>query len=262
MQITFLKLGGSLITDKSQARTALHSEINRISQEIADAQKKMGETRLLLGNGAGSFAHQSAHLYGTMNGFSDEKGLYGACVTHQDAMRLNQIVIESLLKTKLPTFSIQPSAFISTHEKKMNDFSIALVDTLLQKNIIPVIYGDVVVDSQIGSTILSTDTLFRAIAEKLLEIGHQVSIIHAGNYPGVMDEKENVIPHISPANMSSVTSLTASHQTDVTGGMKLKVEEMIVLAHKGIASKIIDGTVQKNIYRALLGEMIGTQISS
>ncbi len=260
MQITFLKLGGSLITDKSQTRTALHSEIDRISQEIAHARKQMPEKRILLGNGAGSFAHQSAHMYGTMDGFSNEEGLYGACVTHQDAMRLNQIVIESLLSAQLPAFSVQPSAFISTRNKNINTYDVSLIETMLQKNYIPVIYGDVIADSEIGSTILSTDTLFRSLAEKLLALHHTVTIIHAGNYPGVLDEQGNVIAKITPESMHSITSLQTSEQTDVTGGMKLKVEEMVRLAEKRIESHIIDGTMLGAITKALLGESIGTHI--
>lgn len=261
MKITLLKLGGSLITDKARTRTARHAEIHRITGEIARARAVMGDRRLLLGNGAGSFAHRSAHQYGTMDGFSDAQGRYGACIAHQDAMRLNQIIMESLLAADLPAFSVQPSAFITTADKQVSLWSIAPIEILLQRSIIPVIYGDVIADAHIGSTIHSTDTLFRIVAEELLKKGHTMTIIHAGNYPGVLDADGSVIPHITPSNFSTFTSLHASAETDVTGGMKLKVGEMVTLATHGIESMIIDGSFTDNIFRALSGESIGTKIA-
>ncbi|MBP9691050.1 hypothetical protein KBD81_03130, partial [Candidatus Woesebacteria bacterium] len=222
MNITLLKLGGSLITDKSIAYHAEHDRIDDISKQIARALKAKPTLNLILGNGAGSYAHQSAKKYGTMQGFTDETGRYGACVVHHDAMRLNQIIMDSLLKHDVPVFSMQPSAMMK-HEVPMPNVQFPLLEDLLVKKLIPVVYGDVIIDSEKGSTIYSTDTLVELIAEYFHRQNNTITIIHAGNYAGVRGKDDEIISQITPENASEVLPfITHAETIDVSGGMALK----------------------------------------
>lgn len=261
MHITLLKLGGSLITDKQTAYKALEERIDDIARQINSAVKNNSELNIILGTGAGSFAHQSAKKYGTMNGFNDDTGKYGACVVHHDAMRLNQIVMSALIEMQIPAFSMQPSAMMVSKLPISND-QFPILDQLLMKKIIPVVYGDVIIDVEKGSTIYSTDTIFKIIAKYFAQLDHEVTIIHAGDYPGVLDEKQEIIPTINIDTYPSIApSIKQSFSTDVTGGMKLKVEEMLELTKQGITSHIIDGTESEAIFKALNGAFSGTTIS-
>jgi isopentenyl phosphate kinase len=56
----FLKLGGSLITNKDQAHTALIDQIDAIGKQIKQYCQENPENRLLLGHGSGSFGHVAA----------------------------------------------------------------------------------------------------------------------------------------------------------------------------------------------------------
>jgi len=263
MNITLLKLGGSLITDKAKAYTTLPDRIGTIAQELSKAYKELKDEHLILGNGAGSFAHQSAAKYDTMHGFVDEQSLYGACVVHSDAMELNRIVTQALLKNQLQVFSLQPSALYLAKEKELISDHMSLIETMLQKRYIPFVYGDVIIDQKLGSTIYSTDTIFKHIGSYLVKKGHKIRIIHAGNYAGVLDHEQEVIAKITPAMQSELSEILHLPQnTDVTGGMKLKVEEMIELAKLGIESHIMDGRSDDSIYRALLGYETGTTVSA
>ena len=76
MDITLLKLGGSLITDKSTPYTAKPQIIKNILLEVKDALEEKPDLNLIIGHGAGSFAHQSAKKYNTINGFKNEKEKY------------------------------------------------------------------------------------------------------------------------------------------------------------------------------------------
>jgi len=260
MKITLLKLGGSLITDKAVAYKAEHAIIDVLAEQIQQARAKNPELNLVIGNGAGSFAHQSAKKYGTNDGFADDEGRLGACIVHMDAVKLNQIVIESLLKHSIPAFSLQPSAFITRKEKQLTG-KFDVVTTFLEKKIIPIVYGDVLIDNAKGSTICSTDTIFKLLAKELKSKNHQITIIHAGKYPGVLGVSGRVIRNISPENLHEVLpALGEAEATDVTGGMKLKVQEMAELASLGITSHIIDGRAPKSVYNALQGSFDGTTI--
>lgn len=66
--LVFLKLGGSLITDKTRPRTVRLDTLKRLCAEIASARKHDPNLQLLLGHGSGSFGHVAAKKYKTREG--------------------------------------------------------------------------------------------------------------------------------------------------------------------------------------------------
>jgi isopentenyl phosphate kinase len=66
MDLIFLKIGGSLIT-KRKPYTLNLKKIKEIAKEIVSLRRKY-KFRLLIGNGAGSFAHVSAKKFKTKEG--------------------------------------------------------------------------------------------------------------------------------------------------------------------------------------------------
>jgi isopentenyl phosphate kinase len=260
MKITLLKLGGSLITEKSKAYTLRGKFIDRLSKEIFRAKKDNPEINLIIGTGAGSFAHQSATKYNTANGIFNKKDIYGASVVHFDAQRLNQIVVECLIKEGLPAYPLQPSALIVSSNKQIETFDSSIFENFLHRGFLPVTYGDVIFDHKIGTTILSTDTLFKHLAISLNKKGHQVFVIHAGDYDGVLDENENIIEEITTENFYDLKSLGKSESIDVTGGMRKKVEEMLELTKFDIKSLILNGTKDNVVYESIVGKLHGTLI--
>ena len=61
-ELVFVKLGGSLITDKTKPFTARMDIIKRLAEEIHEA-KGEGKLKLLIGHGGGSFPHVPAKKY-------------------------------------------------------------------------------------------------------------------------------------------------------------------------------------------------------
>lgn len=258
MKIILLKFGGSLITDKNKSYTTRPEIIHQIISEIKEVYEKNPELKLILGNGAGSFAHQSARKFGTMNGFSENIGLLGAGIVHNDAVRLNQILVTECLKQNLPVFSLQPSSIFISENKEAVIKNLEIIDSLIDFNFIPFLYGDVIIDKKIRSTIFSTDKIFRLIGMYLQAKGHKPTIIQAGNYDGVYDKNHKVIPKITNKNIGKMQSvILGSKSIDVTGGMKNKVQEMLKLASLGINSRIINGGVKGNLIKAIHQEDIG-----
>ena len=64
--LLLLKIGGGVITDKTKRYGLLDDVLVRLAREIADGYGKLKDTDLIIGNGAGSFAHYSAHEYRTI----------------------------------------------------------------------------------------------------------------------------------------------------------------------------------------------------
>lgn len=263
MNITFLKLGGSLITDKSKPYTARPENIQLVVSEIKKALTAKPDLKLILGHGAGSFAHQSAKKYNTINGIHSQKDAFGAAVVRYDVMQLNTMIIKECIEQELPIFSLQPSAFILASGKKPQTVHTESLIQLLKNNMIPCVFGDVILDTKIGTTIFSTDTIFPILISAFhgqnITVDH---IIHAGDYDGVLDKKGNVITEITPALFENMkTEVGGSDSVDVTGGMLKKVNESISLAKHKITSIILRGNISGNISQVLIsGAHTGTTI--
>src|SRR5512143_1461206 len=63
--LVFLKLGGSLITEKTKRYTARFEKLQSLAHEIRSALVERPSIRLVLGHGSGSFGHYAVqeHLH-------------------------------------------------------------------------------------------------------------------------------------------------------------------------------------------------------
>jgi len=263
LELVLIKLGGSLITDKNQPYTARLGIMQQIVEEISLVRKQNPSLKLIIGNGAGSFGHQSAHKYNTINGFVGDDEKLGFCLIHQDALDLNILLAKLFLQADLPVVSLPPLAMAVTQNKKLLKAEFSVIENSLQAGLIPLVFGDVVLDKAIGGTILSSDTLLPELAKYFHCQGkYQVRLINAGNYPGVYDQYGQVIPLITPANYSQIKAVIGkSDSVDVTGGMSQKVEEFLAISSLGIDCWIIDGNIAGNLVKAVLKQpTLGTVI--
>ena len=256
--LILLKLGGSLITDKSKPFTLRKGALERICREIHEAR---GEKKfnLIIGHGGGSFPHTSASRYQTQNGYINKESKKGFSFVQNDASRLNRLVVGELVRQGENAISIQPSASCIADKGKIAKWFMDPIKRLLDDDYIPVPFGDAVLDKTNGCCIISTEEILGYLAKKL---GGK-KIILAGKVDGVLDKNGDIVKKISPKNFKQIkNNITGSDSTDVTGGMTQKVSEMMSLTTKGIDSIIINGLAENNIKMALLGESIeGTIIS-
>ena len=165
--LVFLKLGGSLITDKRTAEAPRLEVITRLAQEIAAAQRTDPALRLVIGHGSGSFGHLHGRKYGTRDGVHDAPGWYGYAATGDAAARLNRIVIAALLAAGIPAWSIQPGALIRCEDGRIVAGPEATVELALAGGLTPIVYGDVALDAVRGGTIVSTEEIFDRLADEL-----------------------------------------------------------------------------------------------
>jgi len=260
--LIFVKLGGGLITDKNKPYTSRLDVIDRLCREINQAGKE-NKFNLVLGNGVGSFAHTSAKKYKTIEGFINNQSKYGFCKVHNDAAEISKIVINSLLKAGEKVFSIAPSSCFLTRRSKIVDSYLKIIKKLLDYGIIPVVYGDVAVDLEKGSSILATEDTFVYLAKKLkpkkIILVSKVNGVYTDD--PIKNERAEFIPRINKKNWKKIKEyLKGSDGIDVTGGMAQKVEKSIELAKTGCKVLIINGNKPNYLKRVLLGETLGTLI--
>lgn len=258
----FLKLGGSLITDKNQEHTARMETIHRLAVEIASARKKNPNLKLMLGHGSGSFGHIPAKKFGTREGVFNHEGWQGFEEVWKEAHCLNQIMVDVLTTHDISVISFPPSAMVSTENKTIKTWEITLIKKALDADLIPLIYGDVIFDLIIGGTILSTEELFAHLAISL----KPNKILIAGIEEGVWQDypaNRHLIPQITQKTEPEILNrLGGSKSVDVTGGMVEKVKSMLALTSllPDLEINIFSGAIPENVFKSLNGANLGTRI--
>ena len=248
--IILIKLGGSVITHKEKEYSARVDIIRQLVREI-----KKANTRVVIAHGSGSFGHTSATKYGGKKGY---KSTWGVAKVARDAMEINRIVMDILIEEKIPAVSMRPMSMIIAKKGKVEKNFFKSIILLLKQGITPVVYGDVIVDTNWKTTIFSGETTLDLIGLYLLKNEFKiVKNIQVGITDGVYDENKKTIHEITKKNYRQYeSSIFKSKNTDVTGGMKHKIESSLVLAEKKIPTYIINGLVKNNLYKILVNKNI------
>jgi isopentenyl phosphate kinase len=264
-KLILIKLGGSVITDKTKEFTVKSDVISRLAKETYDIKKRLG-IKMIIGHGAGSFAHVPATKYRTKEGFINKESLYGMCITSDAARELNRLVTKEFLKQKVPVFSFSPGSIIVSSSQIGKKPFLGSLSEALDRGIVPVVYGDVILDIKQGCTIFSTEKVFASLVSELKNSCH-IKIISLTDVDGVYDGDGKVIEKITPKNFSDLKkSIMGSKKTDVTGGMLHKVEEALKLAQKyNIKTHIINGNKRGYLSKAVYAKRsvnLGTVIEA
>lgn len=255
-KLILIKLGGSVITDKSKPFTAKIGVIKRLALEIKKAKSKVKNTDFIIGHGGGSFPHVPAAKYQTQKGNTNKNSLIGFCLTADAAIDINRIAIKEFLKAGLPVASFAPLSFLFAKKQRMYKAMLNHIMKCFDIDIIPVIYGDVIMDEEMGFCIFSAEKTLGILARKLKNSYETVKVIECGDTDGVYDSEGKTIPEINPENFKEVKKcISGSKSTDVTGGMIHKVEESLRLAKETkTQTLLINGNKAGNLQKAISGK--------
>jgi len=262
MTVIFLKLGGSLITDKTRPYTPRPEKLDLLAAEIASVLKDNNDLHLVLGHGSGSFGHAAAIHYNTRLGVSGLAAWRGFAEVWYQASALNRLVMEALNRAGLPAITLSPVASITARNGMVFNWNPFPIQAALSNGLLPVIHGDVAFDETRGGTILSTEDLFAHLAHQL----HPQRILLAGLEAGVWADfpsNRQLLEEMTPRSFAQYASgLGAASGTDVTGGMLSKVTGMLSLVEKipNLEVLIFSGEKSGNLIRALWGENPGTRL--
>jgi isopentenyl phosphate kinase len=256
----FLKLGGSLITDKGHPETPRLDVLERVAHEITAARSSQPGLRLLLGHGSGSFGHPVASRYGTHLGAASDEDWRGFAEVWRVASELNRLVVDAMAAAGLPVISFPPSASALAEGGEIVTLAEEPVVRALAAGLLPIVAGDVAFDRHRGSTIVSTERVFARLAPTL----RPTHLLLAGVERGVYADypaNTRVFDTLHEADLRPDT-LAASAATDVTGGMADKVHLALALARAipGLKVRIFSGAEPGAVQAALAGEPVGTLV--
>lgn len=277
-ELVLLKLGGSLITDKTKPYTPRLDVMDDLALQIKTALQTHPNMRLILGHGAGSFGHVPASEYRTRDGLppratplahrvrdeGEENYWKGFAEVWYQAETLNRYVMDALHKAKVRAITLPPSASVIASSGKVSVWETTPLRMALSAGIVPVIHGDVVFDEVRGGTILSTEDLFDYLARAL----NPERILLAGLEAGVWQDfpaRTKKVEKITPDTFNEVSAgVGKATGADVTGGMESKVRQMLELVQETSVQsvQIFSGDEPGNLARVLTGETLGTAISA
>lgn len=222
-----LKLGGSVLTRKGGDGEIRYDTLEDVGKEIGSRR----DIPLLIVHGAGSCGHPEAHRYGLMQGLN-AGNREGIMVTHRAVSRLNTALVDALQEHGTGAVGISPLASCYAESGRIRSMEWRNLREMVNRSLVPVLHGDVVMDGERGVTIVSGDQLVVYLAEVLgfSRVGLATDV------PGVLDN-DRVIAEITPETVGRLRFGSSSH-TDVTGGMEGKVQELVRLAREGICSEI------------------------
>lgn len=249
-----LKLGGSVITVKDEPMTVDQENLRRLCEEV----KAAWPMPLIIVHGGGSFGHPVASKYGIADGFTSERQVPGYARTHQAMVVLNSALVDALLDLGVPSVSVTPSSFIATSDGRIDAVDFWIVGRLVVRGILPVLYGDAVLDRRRGFSILSGDQLAVRLATELgasrLVFGVDVDGVFTSNPKLVPDAR--LIERLSLEKLEGFIEIGRSLTTDVTGGMLGKVSEAMPAVEAGVEVQIVNATKRDVILKALRGEPV------
>jgi isopentenyl phosphate kinase len=219
---------------------------------------------LILVHGGGSFGHPVAKKYKLTEGYTSPSQVIGFSETHRAMTQLNSLVMDALIGHDVNAVVVQPSSCVVTKAGRIQSMELKPITRMLKMGLVPVLYGDVVLDSEKGFSILSGDQLVSSLA---INFGAS-RIILGGDVDGLYtaDPKSNSSAELISRVMleelkSQKHEIEGSKATDVTGGMLGKMSELIPAIEHRIPALVVNASKSLRVYNALKQEfVIGTII--
>ncbi|MHA2172034.1 MAG: isopentenyl phosphate kinase [Candidatus Kariarchaeaceae archaeon] len=220
-----LKLGGSILTDKSKVEVVNHDlmiEIVGVLKQLYDRGLKF-----VLVTGVGNAGHQVVASHGVHKG--DDGSLerrLGLLHAQIQVNKLRNTLLEVLHEVGIPAVQFYTSSIASADKMQPIAFFLDSVAGFLNVGLVPVVSGDVVSDQRMGYSVMSGDVAFFEIVKqwkpKLLIYGTNVDGIYSSD--PILNPNATLIPKITPLMIDNMKDeITEGINIDVTGAMRGKL---------------------------------------
>lgn len=237
-----VKLGGSVISDKSKAFSYREKVVRDLGRAIASSRQ-----RVVLVHGGGSFGHPVAKKFG-LSSRASARSPAGVGETRAAMFHLDSMVCASLAASGVHPYPFSPFSLLDSEGEGGRSF----IERLLDAGATPVTFGDVVHDGR-GFRVLSGDTICVELAEML---GSPLCVM-ALDVEGVLDAEGSVIKVLGEGTRAELKE----PKTDATGGIAFKLREASRMASSGTEVRFVSGLKPAEFVKALKGvEFHGTSV--
>ncbi len=240
-----VKLGGSIITDKSRYHTFRKTRTSTIIRELSRLEDDM-----VIVHGGGSFGHIMAKEYG-LPGILDEKRRIGTAIVHKDMVDLNQMVTSLLIDHGISAVSIPPSSFIFKGKKDYSVFR-----AFLENGMTPVSFGDVFIEERGQVGIYSGDSIMLDLAEEF----KPARALFITDVDGIYDKNPKL--HEDARLLRSIEDKAVFEGTvaDVTGGIAGKLDAIKKMRKFVKEIYILNGSDPARMREVGTSDFLGTMV--
>ena len=251
--VIILKLGGGLLTDKNKPLSIREDVVKSAVEQVIDANEK-----IILVHGGGSFGHPLAKEYSISNGYDKTipNQILGVAETHHAMVKFNSYLIEQFLERKYPVLSIQSSSIFIKDSGVISTKSLDVIETALDLGIIPILYGDIMLDKKRSFSIISGDQIILALCQNLNSFNIS-KVVFAMESEGLyIVDKENsenckLVTECYSNELDSLILADLGQKIDVTGGIKSKLDFIKTICKSKIPVQLINGLIEGYIHKSL-----------
>ena len=257
-KIIILKLGGSLLTDKNKPFSIREDVVKNAVSQIIKANEK-----LILIHGGGSFGHPLAKKFSISKGLDNSipNQILGVAQTHQSMNKFNTYLINHFLERNYPVLSIQASSIFIKDSKVTSTKSLDVIESALNLGIMPILYGDIILDKQGSFSIISGDEIILALCQNLrsYNISKVVFAMESdGLYINDKDNSDNckLVTECYSNELDRLSLADLGQKIDVTGGIRGKLDFIKTICKSKIPVQLINGLIEGNIHKSLTNQTL------
>jgi isopentenyl phosphate kinase len=257
-KLTVIKLGGSILTDKSTPYTANDEIIAIIAKELKECIDLGLIEDLILVHGVGSFGHVPVFKHKLHLGFQNPDQLLAMSQTQHEINEFRLKLTQNFIGSGLPVNLLHASSFCISEKMKISGSFLDAVQGYISIGMIPLIGGDMLFDSKMGFSVGSGDQFVVLLAKHF----SADEVIHVSDVDGVFtsDPKQNpdakVIESITLDILNDIIEKTDTAPLgDVSGAMKGKLKAIMALKDeiaKGTKVKLMSMKTYGNL-KSILG---------
>lgn len=229
-----IKLGGSIITNKSRKTSPRKKAIDAIAKTLAGIREP-----IILVHGGGSYGHYWSVKY-DMHTKPEKYDIAGVAKVKNSMVELDKIILDALEKNANHPYCVQPACFMNTDKPMRN--KIKEIGEISKTGMIPVTYGDALWYGK-KTYILSGDSIMGHVAKVL----RPRLCIFAMDVDGLLNSPNGELIREYSQQAPSIPD----SDKDVTGGMVRKVKEAKRISQYGIRVFFVNGNKPDRITKAI-----------
>ena len=225
-----LKLGGSLLTDKSTPYKLRENVIKAVAAEIKECVDLGLVNNLVIVHGVGSFGHPPVIKYNLHKGFRNKDQLISMSETQQIVNELRKAIAITFIEEGVPINLMHASSMIVGDKVRIIDHAFTSLEGFLSLGMVPLIGGDMMYDNRMGFSVCSGDQLAVVLSRAL----HAKQLLFATDVLGVFDKDPKSEEHaqlLREININEIEQLLSetseTAKIDASGKMQGKLRSLI-----------------------------------
>jgi isopentenyl phosphate kinase len=250
--LVVIKLGGAALTDKREIYTRRTKIVRSAARQIALVRSRF---TVVIVHGAGSYGHLPVKQFGLSRGFRNKRQLKGLSETKYRLLEWELMLSEVFREYKIPVIPFMPSDYIIARNGRIDGCNLSPIKEWMLLGCVPSTGGDIVPDVSTGFSIVSGDQLAVYIATSL----GASKLIFATDVDGIFDSDPNqnraarLLRLVQVGSVKRIAARVGPDITDVTGGMRGKIDEATRAASEGIPVFFVNLLIGNRLRDVVLG---------